>query len=531
MVVDAALAVALAVLAFMPTASVAGPEIGDLPEVGPDALGVALALGQCLPLVARRTRPALCLLLVGGAFGLHQALGYPTTFGGVGLYLALIAAGAWAERRRALLAGVAVAGYAVLAVVLAASGSPQRARDFAAYLAVLVVCWLAGAWLRRRRAEEAERRELTARVVAVEERARIARELHDVVTHHVTAVVVQADAAGVLLPTAPERVGEALEVVAGTGRRALADLRDLLGGWRRPVVVRTGFGSWWSGPGGVGSWSSWSRAVGWTGCPPRWGSWCTGVVQESLTNAVKHAPGLPTRVVVRRVGGVVEVVVTTSGAVVAEASPDGRGLAGLRRRAEELGGEVVGAAADGEEALALAAQLRPDVVVMDVRMPKLDGIAATRALAGPEAAAPVKVLVVTTFNVDHHVYEALRAGASGFLLKDSPPARLLEGVRTVARGEALLDPSVTRELIGRYATRVRPREEPVRGALAGLSPRELEVLRLVADGRSNSEIAVELVLSPETVKTYVSRLLAKLDLRDRVQAVVPAHRTGLVGGA
>ncbi|ACU36742.1 two component transcriptional regulator, LuxR family [Actinosynnema mirum DSM 43827] len=217
--------------------------------------------------------------------------------------------------------------------------------------------------------------------------------------------------------------------------------------------------------------------------------------------------------------------------MVAEASPDGRGLAGLRRRAEELGGEVVGEAADGEEALALAAQLRPDVVVMDVRMPKLDGIAATRALAGPEAAAPVKVLVVTTFNVDHHVYEALRAGASGFLLKDSPPARLLEGVRTVARGEALLDPSVTRELIGRYATRVRPREEPVHGALAGLSPRELEVLRLVADGRSNSEIAVELVLSPETVKTYVSRLLAKLDLRDRVQAVVPAHRTGLVGGA
>ncbi|GAA2660580.1 MULTISPECIES: response regulator transcription factor [Actinosynnema] len=193
--------------------------------------------------------------------------------------------------------------------------------------------------------------------------------------------------------------------------------------------------------------------------------------------------------------------------------------------------EVVGEAEDGEEAVAQAARLRPDVVVMDVRMPRLDGIAATRALAGPGAEAPAKVLVVTTFNVDHYVYEALRAGASGFLLKDSPPARLLEGVRTVARGEALLDPSVTRELIRRYATRVRPREEPAHEALAALSPRELEVLRLVADGRSNSEIAAELVLSPETVKTYVSRLLGKLDLRDRVQAVVLAHRTGLVGGA
>ncbi len=188
--------------------------------------------------------------------------------------------------------------------------------------------------------------------------------------------------------------------------------------------------------------------------------------------------------------------------------------------------EVVGDCGDGRTAVDLARTLDPDVVVMDVRMPVLDGIEATRLLAGPEAARPVKVLVVTTFNLDEYVYEALRAGASGFLLKDAPPAQLLHGIRTVASGAALLAPEVTRQLVGRYATRIRP----VGGSPVdpGLTPRELDVLRLIADGRSNGEIAAALVLSQETVKTYVSRILAKLGLRDRVQAVVYAYRRGLV---
>ncbi|WP_374535456.1 response regulator [Micromonospora aurantiaca (nom. illeg.)] len=187
---------------------------------------------------------------------------------------------------------------------------------------------------------------------------------------------------------------------------------------------------------------------------------------------------------------------------------------------------AVGECGDGRAAVDLAGRLRPDVVVMDVRMPVLDGIKATRLLAGAGVAHPVKVLVVTTFNLDEYVYEALRAGASGFLLKDAPPAQLLHGIRTVASGAALLAPEVTRQLVGRYAARIRPAE----GALAdvGLTPRELEVLRLIADGLSNSEIAARLVISQETVKTYVSRILTKLDLRDRVQAVVYAYRTGLV---
>ncbi|GAA2223373.1 response regulator transcription factor [Promicromonospora sukumoe] len=188
--------------------------------------------------------------------------------------------------------------------------------------------------------------------------------------------------------------------------------------------------------------------------------------------------------------------------------------------------EVVGECADGRAAVDHARRLEPDVVVMDVRMPVLDGIEATRLLAGAGVERPVKVLVVTTFNLDEYVYEALRAGASGFLLKDAPAGQLLAGIRTVASGAALLAPEVTRQLVGRYAARIRPAESAPSDT--ALTPRELEVLRLIADGRSNSEIAATLVISQETVKTYVSRILAKLNLRDRVQAVVHAYRTGLV---
>ncbi|WP_326690552.1 MULTISPECIES: response regulator transcription factor [unclassified Streptomyces] len=188
--------------------------------------------------------------------------------------------------------------------------------------------------------------------------------------------------------------------------------------------------------------------------------------------------------------------------------------------------EVAGECGDGQAAVDLAGQLRPDVVVMDVRMPVLDGIEATRLLAGAGVPHPVKVLVVTTFNLDEYVYQALRAGASGFLLKDAPPAQLLHGIRVVATGAALLDPEVTRQLVGRYAARVRPAEGSPHDV--PLTPRELEVLRLIADGLSNSEIAAVLLLSQETVKTFVSRILTKLGLRDRVQAVVHAYRHGLV---
>jgi DNA-binding NarL/FixJ family response regulator len=194
--------------------------------------------------------------------------------------------------------------------------------------------------------------------------------------------------------------------------------------------------------------------------------------------------------------------------------------------------EVVGEASNGAIAVQEARRLHPDVVVMDIQMPVLDGIEATRRLAGPtvDGTAP-KVLIVTTFNLDEYVYQALRAGASGFVLKEAPPAELVSAVRTVAAGESLLAPAVTSRLIGRFAGRIRPSDpaEPGAGqALSKLTARERQVLSLIATGMSNAEIAGALFISAETVKTYVSRILTKLGLRDRVQAVVFAYQEGLV---
>ncbi len=186
----------------------------------------------------------------------------------------------------------------------------------------------------------------------------------------------------------------------------------------------------------------------------------------------------------------------------------------------------------------MAQAMTPEVVLMDIRMPGTDGLVATRALAGPDVADPVRVLVLTTFDLDDHVYDALRAGASGFLLKDAPRADLIAAVRTVAAGEALLAPSVTRRLIIEYARLDRERHDPLLaagGRLAGagedLTVREVEVVRHLARGLSNAEIAGALVLSEHTVKTHVAHVLAKLGLRDRVQAVVWAYETGLVSRA
>jgi DNA-binding NarL/FixJ family response regulator len=186
--------------------------------------------------------------------------------------------------------------------------------------------------------------------------------------------------------------------------------------------------------------------------------------------------------------------------------------------------EVVGEAADGGEAVALSRELKPDVVLMDVRMPNLDGIEATRRIIDGSEEAP-RVLVLTTFDLDEYVYEALRAGASGFLLKDAPEEQLVSGIRIVAGGGSLFAPAVTRRLIERFAGAAPPKPPP---ALAELTPRELEVLRLLARGLSNEEIARELVVSEHTTKTHVAHVLNKLELRDRVQAVVLAYESGIV---
>ncbi|RKN46931.1 response regulator [Streptomyces hoynatensis] len=188
--------------------------------------------------------------------------------------------------------------------------------------------------------------------------------------------------------------------------------------------------------------------------------------------------------------------------------------------------EVVGEAEDGREAVAQAAALRPDVVLMDIRMPRLNGIEATREIVAAEPAA--KVLVLTTFDLDEYVYQALRAGASGFLLKDASARQLAEGVRVVASGEALLAPAVTKRLIGEFARLGAAPRPPAQERVGELTARETEVLALVAQGLSNAEIAAHLTVGESTVKTHVNRLLAKLGLRDRTQAAIFAYETRLV---
>ncbi|MFF2436338.1 response regulator [Streptomyces sp. NPDC058107] len=195
--------------------------------------------------------------------------------------------------------------------------------------------------------------------------------------------------------------------------------------------------------------------------------------------------------------------------------------------------EVTAEAADGAEAVAAVRRTRPDVVLMDIRMPEMDGIEATRRIIGDAGPAGTRIIILTTYDLDHYVYAALTAGASGFLLKDVTPEHLVSALRLVQTGDALLAPTITRRLIERFAHHHEPQTIAPHRDLSGLTPRELEVLRLLATGLSNAELASQLFLSPTTVKSHVGRILSKLDLRDRVQAVVFAYETGLIapGGA
>ena len=188
--------------------------------------------------------------------------------------------------------------------------------------------------------------------------------------------------------------------------------------------------------------------------------------------------------------------------------------------------DVVGEATNGHEAVAMTRQLQPDVVLMDIRMPELDGIEATRRVVQRDGDTSTRVLMLTTFDLDEYVYDALRAGASGFLLKDAPANQLAAGVRMVAAGDALLAPSITRRLIEEFTA--TPPDASAPPGLDELTPRELEVFRLVAQGKSNAEIAAELIIGETTVKTHVTRIMMKLGVRDRVQAVVLAYELGVV---
>lgn len=358
-VVDRGIAVVFTVLAFVPALATMGAEFGDLPRRPADLFSVVLVLAQTVPLAVRRTRPATCLAITGLAFAVHESLAYQPQFSTVTVYLALYSAGAYLERFRRATAGVATAAYVVLCVVLTVLGSPDRLTEFSVFFLIFVVFWVLGAFVRHRRAEESERRRSAATAAAAAERARIARELHDVITHHVTAIVVQADATQFLVGS-PDRVTKALTAMGATGRQALAELRHQL-----DVLEATGE----SAPrpsvqGTVRDLVERTRASGQpvelaeTGDPPPLPLDVSlavyRVVQEGLTNAVKYAAGQPTEVRTAYLDGRVEVEVTNAAAPVPVSVgvrrelAGGRGLTGLRARVSALGGELTaGARPDG----------------------------------------------------------------------------------------------------------------------------------------------------------------------------------------
>lgn len=341
----------LTLLAFVPTMDAIAAQIGDLPVRPPDALAVTLTLAQTVPLAVGSRWPAACLSIIGAAFMAHQALGYPQTFGSIGLYLALYAAGAHQQRFRLGLAAVWTAAYVALAVLLLTLGSPNRVQDFVAFYLVLGVIWMTGTGMRRWRAEEAERRRLSASLATAAERARIARELHDVVTHHVTAMVIQADAAQFLVGSAPDRAGDGLAAISDTGRRALTELRHLLG-----VLEATGDSAAADRTPTLGTISDLVEQARVSGQPVELAEHgerraqsvdvelaAYRVVQEALTNAIKHATGQPTTVTVHHHDDRLDIEVTTNGAATVGLPVSGRGLNGLRARLRMLDGDLLAA--------------------------------------------------------------------------------------------------------------------------------------------------------------------------------------------
>ena len=581
---------------------------------GPLLLNVLATSSVAIAVLVRRRRPLLGLSIwMGVALFMAAFLTQPSEMSSLFLGLMIFpwAVGAHTEGRRSYF-GLALA---VLTIVVVALDSDEFIWGDIFFPAVFgAMLWLAGRVVRSRSRLTAELHEATVRLheqreaeahaAVAEERRRIAREMHDVVAHSVSTMVIQAGGARRILARDPARAVEAAALIERTGREALGEMRHLLGVLHagenlaaltpQPTLLE------------LGALAERSRAAGLPvelhiegerrELPPGVDLAAYRVIQEALTNSLKHGggsadgqrplrrrrpaprghgcgqrirdlgagqrPGLARDArarprVRRRAGGRAAPERRLRGPRPHTAAERGGGGAQRRRRPERAGGlcmsvrimiaddqalvragfkmildaeddiEVVGEANDGLQAVDMARRLKPDVVLMDIRMPELDGIEATRrVVAAREEESPTRVIMLTTFDLNEYVYEALRAGASGFLLKDVPPEQLAEGIRIVAGGEALLAPSITRRLIEEFAE-VAPAIPEAPPGLDELTARELEVFKLIARGLSNAEIAAELIVSETTVKTHVARMLMKLGLRDRVQAVVLAYESGV----
>jgi DNA-binding NarL/FixJ family response regulator len=380
----------------------------------------------------------------------------------------------------------------------------------------------------------AEHEAATRRALELE-RARITSELHDVVTHSVSVMIVQAGAARQVLAEAPGEARAAMLAVEASGRAAMTELRHLLG-LLSPIQSPSAEAGSLDGTApvelepqpGLAQLQSLVDRLTAAGLPI---DLRVGELPHELSPGLDRRPGALSRR--RRARGLrrtrrrdwrpMSDPATPPRVVIADDQALVR--SGFRMIHGAAGIPVVGEAADGGQALAAVREHRPDLALMDIRMPGMDGLEATRRILAEPAGAGCRIIILTTFDLDQYVYAALTAGASGFLLKDVSPEQLVDAVRTVRSGDALLAPSITRRLVERF-TSAAAAPPAVHGDLSELTPRELEVLQLLARGLSNAELAAELVLSEATVKTHVARILRKLGLRDRVQAVVLAYQTG-----
>lgn len=605
------IALVVVAIAINASALIGGASTEQVMTAGGSSFALLIFLG-------RRWQPlavsllAFAVLAIGSTFSLELT---PGQFFGILITFCLVGA---VNRERDAVIGWSAG---VLAIGFVSSRDPHGSLpDFALTASICTIVWAAGLLVSRRsrsvveaeeRARDAERtRALHAENAVAEERARIAAELHDIVSHGLSIVIVQTVAARSTLTDTAGLGGDCpvlerrLAAIEETSREALQDMRRMLGLIQQPALATELGGGAQTAPSPdlrhvaslVTRAESAGLAVDSISIDPDLhvsaGLALTAyrIVQESLTNAIKHAPGSRVTVAVRQVNGQLAIAVTNwsradrpaashrirpgtgrrtsthqgvrrtlhhatnrrrrlRGVGYAAARQRGRGrhepratrasvmigvlladdqalirdgFRALIDREDDM--RVVAEAADGAEAVTLARQYQPAVILMDIRMPNLDGLAATRRILDQRPAP--KILMLTTFDRDDWIYEALRAGASGFLLKDVRGTQLTDAVRTVAGGEALVAPSITRRFIEEYlaARDVQTPSVPV----ATLTDREVEVLRLIALGLSNAEIAARLFIGHSTVKTYVNRLLTKLNLRDRTQAVVYAYESRIV---
>ncbi len=552
--------------------------IGGTTHLAPgNRWALALAVLAAVSLAMRRAWPLVTLAVVVVATSVYLVLGYP--YGPI-LISVLVAGYTVARhlplRRAAIAAAAAIAFLLVHAFVRLGVGPGLY--GILAGSAWIIVAFVIGISLRLYRENVERDRAEWARRHADEERLRVAQEVHDVVGHGLSAIQMQADIALHVLPKQPGHAAVALAAISQTSREALDELRVALaqvtgGDGRAPlpglarfdVAGRADLAEWCPGtdrdqrdPAYLAGSGRSGRLPGGTGvtdqCAPacrrgrrhgRGGLRCRGGHRAGTRHRSRRCGRAgtgdrrdartgagPGWFVCRRAGraGRIPRHGNASGAMISVLIADDQDLVrlGLRTLVEhEDGLTLAGEAADGIEAVTAARRHQPDVVLMDIRMPGIDGIEATRRIVGDPDLAGTRVIVLTTFELDEYVFDALRSGASGFLIKDTKPAELVRAIRLVAAGDALLSPSVTRRVVREFAQRPTRRTTP-HAQLSTLTDRELQIAGLVGEGLSNDEIADRLQVSPATARTHVSRAMVKLGARDRAQLVVFAYQSGLV---